>query len=153
MRFTVDSNILVYAFDRVAGERHVAAANFMILAELADGVITAQALGEFIAVIHRKQPKFFSEALEQVYRWQIVFPVVETRVDDILRAAIFAQRQKLQYWDSLIWQVARSAGANFFVSEDMQDGVEHDGLTVINPFNPSNRARLREILRGRPEKL
>lgn len=32
------------------------------------------------------------------------------------------------------------------ISEDMQDGLSIDGLTVVNPFNPANSALIDALL-------
>ena len=56
----------------------------------------------------------------------------------MIRGADFARRHSLQYWDSVIWQVASAAGATALISEDMQDGLVLDGMMVINPFNAAN---------------
>ena len=32
------------------------------------------------------------------------------------------------------------------LSEDMHDGLDLDGLTILNPFNPANTARIEAAL-------
>jgi predicted nucleic acid-binding protein len=150
VRFTVDSNVLVYALVRDPAEKHRVAADLMIRAMTLDAVLCAQALAEFLNVIRRKQPSHFDAARAQAERWATVFTVADTSAEHVLRAGAFAARHRLQLCDSLIWQVARSSHAAFFLSEDLQDGLSIDGMTVLNPFNPGNRERLREILTGAP---
>ena len=43
---------------------------------------------------------------------------------------------------------ARRAGATILLSEDMQDGLEVDGLRVVNPFVAGNDAFIELILRS-----
>src|SRR4051812_43935451 len=112
----------------------------------ADALLTAQALGEFVAVIARKYPPALDAALHQVERWNRIFEVIGTSGPDILAAATFAARYRLQFWDSLIWNVARSAGASVFLSEDIQDGMTLEGMTVLDPFARANRARVVALL-------
>ena len=46
-RFSLDTNILVYAVDRDAGERHDRSRTLLGRAARRDGVLTVQALAEF----------------------------------------------------------------------------------------------------------
>jgi predicted nucleic acid-binding protein len=146
VRFTVDSNVLVYAVDSATPVKHDLAVHLLIRSADADALLTAQVLGEFVAVIARKYPAGLDAALRQVERWNTIFEVVGTAGPDILAAATFAARYRLQFWDSLIWNVARSAGAAVFLSEDLQDGMTVEGMTVLNPFAPANRARVEALL-------
>lgn len=151
MRFTVDSNILVYAVDKGTAEKHRIASDIMIRAMLHDTVLTAQALAEFLNVVRRKDPAQFGAARSQAERWALLFPVAGTSWDIIAAAASFAERHRLQLWDSVIWHSARSMHATMILSEDMQDGLSLDGMTVLNPFVESNAERLWEILAPPPE--
>ena len=111
----------------------------------ADVVVTIQALSEFIAVVGRKYPAHFDAALAQAEKWARIMPLAPADWSNVSAAATFAARYRLQFWDALIWQVAKSAGAEAFVSEDLQDGLSIDGMTVINPFNPANADRLARL--------
>jgi len=150
LRVTADSNILVYAFVRDDPEKHRIASEIMIRMMDVDAVLTAQSLGEFLNVIRRKHLAAFDAASAQVERWVATIPTVVTSAEAVIKAATFARRHRLQLWDSIIWQVARGAGASCFVSEDLQDGLAIDGMTVLNPFNPANAPRLAELLTPAP---
>jgi predicted nucleic acid-binding protein len=56
----------------------------------------------------------------------------------LIEALDLADRKMLQYFDALIITVAARAGATMLLSEDMQDGLEVDGLLVVNPFVAGN---------------
>lgn len=146
MRFTVDSNILVYGFIREDDERHTIASELLIRAMLLDCVLAAQVLAEFLNVIRRKHAALFDKARAQAHRWTETMTVLDTRSDHVLRAAELAASHKLQLWDCIIWQVAQSAHATLFLSEDLQDRLEIDGMRIMNPFNPDNRDELKKIL-------
>lgn len=47
-----------------------------------------------------------------------------------------ANRIGLQFWDSVIITVCLADGVDVLVSEDMQDGQNIDGLTILSPFQP-----------------
>jgi predicted nucleic acid-binding protein len=148
VRFTLDANVLVYAIDVEAPEKRVIAFDLVVRALTADVVLTIQALAEFLAVVGRKSPAHFDTALAQADEWARIMPLAHTEWSHVSAAAAFAGRYRLQFWDSLIWQVAKSAGAEVFVSEDLQDGLSIDGMTVIDPFNPANADRLARLFEG-----
>ena len=112
----------------------------------ADAFLTAQVLGEFINVVRRKYPAFIEEAIDHAIRLSELFLVVNTTSQDVLNGAAFARRHRLQLWDSIIWQAARTGGATIFLSEDLQDGLSLEGMTVLNPFEPANADRIRQLL-------
>ncbi len=146
MRLTLDSNVLVYAIDASDTHKHEIAFNILGLAPNADVVLTAQALAEFLAVIGRKFPRHFDDASIQADRWAQIMPLIATEWAHVSAAAAFAARYRLQFWDSLIWQAARANGASILVSEDLQDGLSLEGMTVIDPFKPANKDRIAELL-------
>lgn len=148
MRCTLDSNILVYAIDSGTADKHAVAFDLMARALKADFVLTVQALGEFLAVIRRKYPAHYDSAHAQAARWAQIFPVVPTEWSHISTASNFAARYRLQFWDCVIWQAARSAGASILVTEDLQDGLSLEGMAVVDPFKPGNRERLNKLIGG-----
>ena len=150
MRFTLDSNILIYAFDGLAGSRHDVASKLVLAAMDSDCVLTVQALGEFLNVVSRKRRDLLEDAEHQVSRWQKVFPVIGTRPEHLILAAEFSRRYKLQYFDSLIFWVAKSAGATVLLSEDWQDGFCVEGVTIANPFASTNAEVLATCLAPDP---
>ncbi len=52
----------------------------------------------------------------------------------VLLAAATAQRWQLSLWDALIVEAARRAGAVTLLTEDLQHGMDFDGVIVENPF-------------------
>ncbi len=146
MRITIDANVLFYSIDGEAADKQAIARDILARAPLADAVLTAQALGEFLNAVRRRFPALFPEARVQADWLAGLMPIVATTGEHVRAAAAFAEAHRLQFWDSVIWQVARSAGAVFLLSEDMQDGLSLDGLTVLNPFNPANADRLENLL-------
>jgi len=146
LRFAIDSNILVYALIRDEPRKHELASEIMVRAMSLDAVIAAQTLAEFLNVVQRKQPQLFEEARTQARRWKITFEPLDTSSHHVLEGADFAARYRLQLWDSIIWQVVRSAGAELFLTEDLQDQLTIEGMKVLNPFSPTNSAELQALL-------
>ena len=146
MRFAIDSNIFIYSFIRDDPERHAAAIDLIRRSIDADCILPIQVLGEFLNVIRRKQPQLFAEACAQAKRWSLVMPVFETSATDLVAGGQLAEKHRIQFWDSVLCEVARSGGAEVLLTEDLQDGRDFDGLRVANPFYASNRLLLAELL-------
>jgi predicted nucleic acid-binding protein len=146
VRFSVDSNVLVYGFLVEDEGKHAIASDLMIRAMLLDCVLPAQVLGEFLNVVRRKKPALFGHALAQAERWAETLQILETGAEQVLSGATFAAKYKLQLWDSIIWQTARSAHCVLFLSEDLQDHLSIDGMKVLNPFNSTNEQELKALL-------
>lgn len=146
MRFALDSNILVYAVDTATRAKHETARRIVEKAFKADALLVTQTLGEFLSVFTRKYPKQLAEARAAAALWVELFPLAHSTGDDVIAAPRIALDHRLQYWDSLILVVAASAGADYLISEDMHDGLSLDGLTVVDPFNPTNTALIDVLL-------
>jgi predicted nucleic acid-binding protein len=61
------------------------------------------------------------------------------RVQDITSTIVLAaldarQRFALSYWDAAIIEAARAMGCTQVLSEDLHDGQDFAGVTVVNPF-------------------
>lgn len=52
----------------------------------------------------------------------------------VLLAVAAAERWQISLWDALIVEAARRAGAATLLSEDLQHGMDFDGVLVENPF-------------------
>jgi predicted nucleic acid-binding protein len=132
----IDTNVLVYAYDRSAGvKRDIARQIFSELWESGKGALSVQVLQEFFVTITKKvkRPLGLEEARETVadlLKWEIVANDGES----ILRAIAVLERHKLSFWDAMIIQAALKAGATTLLTEDLTDGVMIDGLKITNPF-------------------
>jgi predicted nucleic acid-binding protein len=138
-----DTNILIYAEDpnEQSGRHETAVA---LIKKLAFGphIIPVQVLGEFLNVCKCKGLVPMDLAASKVSNFAKIFETPHTQVADLADAAILLSAHSLQYFDALIITVAARAGATMLLSEDMQDGLEVDGLRVVNPFAAGNVAVL-----------
>ena len=134
-RFTLDSNILVYATDRRDIARHDAAVEIIARAATRDCVIMVQALAEFFHVVTRKGFVPRLEAAGQVNRWTTVFTVSAGASAAALVAAMQASAAgHFQFYDALLLATARDAGCTVVLSEDMANGAALDGIRVVTAF-------------------
>ncbi|MCL4475422.1 MAG: PIN domain-containing protein [Nitrospirae bacterium] len=135
----LDTNILVYAHDTSAGDKHAIA--LRIVKDLwasGLGVLSTQVLQEFFAIATKKIPKplDISEAKE-IVRVLLKWPVVVNNGNSILDAIDIHSRYKYSFWDSMIIESAGRGGASLLLSEDLNDGQTMDGVVIRNPFlNP-----------------
>ena len=111
-------------------------------AALSGGIIPVQVLVEFMNVCKRKLAIAPLDAVAQVQDYLDVFDCPQTTATDVTEAAMLAEQMKLSYFDALILTVAQRNGATIFLSEDMHDGLEIDGLRIVNPFVAANEALL-----------
>jgi predicted nucleic acid-binding protein len=118
-RYFVDTNILMYAHDTSAGEKHARAKALVEeLWESRSGVVSTQVLQELAANLRRKAKKPLNGG------------------DSILEALDLEARHQISFWDALVIQAAQAAGAEILYSEDLSDGQRYGTVRVKNPLTP-----------------
>jgi predicted nucleic acid-binding protein len=145
--FAFDSNILVYAEGLNDPARELRAKQ--LRAQLGPGqiVLPMQAIGEFYNVLTRKYLKPADMARALCQEWLDSATSIAA-ADQTFRDAIeLAATSSLQIWDALILATAAEAGCIALLSEDMQHGFVHRGVTVINPFAEPEHPLLADALR------
>jgi len=130
----VDTNILLYAYDRDEPAKNpLARAEVTRLWRDGDGVVSTQVLQEMYVNLTRKvrMPRPRARGLVQRYaRWH----VHTVGVDDIIEASELEQRHSLSFWDALLIVAAGRAGAGRLLTEDLQHGRVINGVRIENPF-------------------
>ena len=135
-RCFVDSNVLIYAYDRDAGSKRLRAGELLSgLWESATGVVSVQVLQEFFANATRKlqQPLDLAKAREVVMIYGGWVPAA-TGPAHVLRAVDIMESYRLSFWDSMILAVAEATQCSTLFSEDMQHGQVLAGVRIENPF-------------------
>jgi len=133
----IDTNVLIYAYDLDAGDKHRRASELIkSLWNERGGILSTQVLQEFHVNVTRKIPRPISPATARgiidTYRaWQI-----ETiSIDTVLRASEYQERHQLSFWDGVIIAAAVQGSASMLLTEDMNDGQMIEGVEVNNPFS------------------
>lgn len=132
----VDTNILLYAYDAAAGEKHEAASTLVDrLWRERRGAISVQVLQEFYVNVTRKvaktvDPEVAVESLKSLARWRVHSPLP----DDVIVAATLSSRHQLSFWDAMIVRSAAELRCNTLWSEDLNDGQIIEGVQLSNPF-------------------
>ena len=145
-RFSLDTNILVCAVDRGAGERHRRSRELVERAARHDCVLTVQALAEFFHATTRKNLLSPARAEAFVRGWLDVFDVVPADNAALVDAMTAVQEHRISFWDAMLWATARQTGCSALLSEDMQDGRRLSGVEFISPFASDAEARLAALL-------
>lgn len=132
----VDTNILIYAHDLDAGDKHGRSVHLLEhLWEEGTGVISIQVLQEFYVNITRKiaqplSPAIARSVIENYLAWQ----VENLSSESVLMASEISERHHLSFWDALIITAARHAEVKQIVTEDLSHGQIIDGIQIVNPF-------------------
>ncbi len=136
----LDTNIVVYAHDTSAGEKHKVAEKLMEdLWNSGLGVLSTQVLQEFFVIVTRKIPKpldirIAKEIISNLLKWEVVV----NDGDSILDAIEIHFQHRYSFWDSMIIESAMKGGASLLLSEDLPDGQVINGIKIKNPFLDSS---------------
>ncbi len=136
-RITLDSNVLVYAFDPRVPTRRAAAQQLLWASQAAGAILTTIALGEFFWVASRQSIASPMVARQKLSDLITLFPTVSYGTDALEAAAIEVNAQRFSFWDAVLLAAAEEAGCTVCFSEDMKDGAKLGAITVRNPFGPA----------------
>jgi predicted nucleic acid-binding protein len=134
--YFLDTNILVYAYDRSAGQKHKRASGLVKACwEHENGCLSIQVLQEFFVTVTRK----IAASLEHAMARQIVSDLAQWRLHtpeaaDLLQAIDLQQNYHLAFWDAQVIQSAANLGCQQLISEDFNHGQRYGEVQVINPF-------------------
>jgi predicted nucleic acid-binding protein len=132
----VDTNVLLYAYDTAAGQRHDDAAHLVDrLWSERSGAISVQVLQEFFVNSTRKvaaplTPEAAVDRIRSLSWWRVHSPLA----DDVVAAASLSNRHQLSFWDAMIVRSAAELHCETIWSEDLNDGQVIEGVRVRNPF-------------------
>jgi predicted nucleic acid-binding protein len=132
----VDTNVLVYAYDVTAGDKHSLAR--VLMEELwtaREGCLSVQVLQEFFVTTTRKIPKPLNapaaaRIIGDLAHWHVHAPAA----GDVLAAIEIHQRTGASFWGAMILRSAKELGCGTLHSEDLNPGQAYEGVRVRNPF-------------------
>jgi len=132
----LDTNIILYAYDASAGEKHrIAKKIFVELWDSGLGVVSTQVLQEFFVTITQKIPKTLDKRLaKDIVSDLLKWDVVVNDGESIIEAIEILLRYGYSFWDSLIIEAAMRSSAAVLLSEDLSHGQIIHGVTIQNPF-------------------
>jgi predicted nucleic acid-binding protein len=135
-RVFVDTNVLVYAHDIDAGDKHkVAAERIVELWESRSGLISVQVLQEFYVTVTRKIPAPIPRAVARsILANYSVWHLETAGPETVLAASEIEERYQLSFGDALIVAAAAQGGADVLLTEDLASGQTIEGVRILNPF-------------------
>jgi len=152
----VDTNILVYAYDRTQDVKWKRASAFLeCLWASREAVLSIQVLQEFFHIVTRKlphplTPREARAIVGDLSKW----PYHRPTSADLLAAIDLQEDARISFWDAMIVHSARRMGCSILWTEDLNDGQTYAGVLVRDPFadvvmeNPEDayaRARKRAL--------
>ncbi|MFQ5857315.1 MAG: PIN domain-containing protein [Anaerolineae bacterium] len=136
-RVFVDTNVLVYAYDRSEPDKQQRALEILDRLVMSDnGVISTQVLAEFFVAVTRKiaAPLTVTEAGERVKNHLQSWTVVDLTGMVVLEATRGVRDHQFNFWDAQIWAAARLNQIAVIFSEDFSVGAVTEGVRFVNPF-------------------
>ncbi len=126
-----DTNVLIYA---VAKNDPRAPKAESLLAS--GGIVSVQALNEFVSVARRKLGMSWKDVKESLEAICVLCPKPVSNSLDTHRVALaIAEKYGYSICDALVTSAALEAGCKTLYSEDLQDGqIINRQLTIRNPF-------------------
>jgi predicted nucleic acid-binding protein len=127
----LDTNVLIYSVAKDDPRSEIAEG---LLA--AGGVISVQALNEFVATARRKLDMSWEEITEALDAIRILCPSPRAVTIETHDAALsIARTYDFHVYDALVVASALAADCETLYTEDLQDGqVIEERLTIRNPF-------------------
>jgi predicted nucleic acid-binding protein len=131
VRTFLDTNVLVYAVDKADPVKNATART--LLTETSAIVVSAQVLNE-VTITRKLDPPVVAATAAELVQKLARLPCVAIDAQLVESAVGAGQRWRLSHWDALVIEGARRAGCTRILTEDLNAGVDYDGLTVENPF-------------------
>jgi predicted nucleic acid-binding protein len=135
-RTFVDTNILVYAHDLDAGNKHLIAKKAVFdLWESRSGVLSTQVLQEFYVTLTRKistplKRPIVRRIVKNYTNWEVVL----NDAGILIQASEIEETYNLSFWDALIVSAAYSRNIDTILTEDLNHGQYVEGILITNPF-------------------
>jgi predicted nucleic acid-binding protein len=135
--FLVDTNVLVYAYDRAEPAKQVRAhqiLDWLVCVEA--GALSTQVLAEFFWIVTRKLKEQLTvrEARTRVEKYVQSWRVMSVTSEILLESARGAVEFKMPYYDAQIWATAKLNQVPVVLSEDFSHGSRIEGVEFHDPF-------------------
>ena len=133
-RFTLDTNVLVYALAGNSDARRQRAEHIIDLARHCDCWLTVQSVSEFYAAVTRKRLASRTQAAAQANDWLDMFSTAAPTTNAVRSALVVAGSERASYWDALLIATAAEVGCTAILTEDMSDKGSLYDVRILNPF-------------------
>ena len=135
-RIFVDTNILIYAYDKSAAhKRDIAKRRVTDLWASGQGVLSTQVLQEFFITATRKiETPLPIDVAKGIVSDLLYWHVIVNDGEDILNGISLHMKHSLSFWDAMIVQAAIKGKCTTLLSEDLAHDQTIAGVTIRNPF-------------------
>jgi predicted nucleic acid-binding protein len=135
-RYFIDSNIVIYANDRNAGEKQARAIEMVQRCMRAkNGVLSIQVLQEYANTALTKLTQDSAVVLRQL-KLLDVFKIITPSPAMVRRGVEIRNAYRVSFRDASIVAAAEIAECDYILSEDLNTGQYYAGVKVTNPFAP-----------------
>ena len=133
-RFTLDTNLLIYAVDHADPVKQVLADRLLRVLYVKRLPLPLQALNVFYRATTSKRLLTSIEATDFIEDALNFVTVASATEEDLFQAIYLHRHHKAQFFDCLLLATAARSGCTTLFSEDFQDGRTYGNITVRNPF-------------------
>lgn len=131
---TIDTNVLVYAFDHRFPAKREAAMDIVSRWRALGGPIGLQVVGEAFRVLTRRLNAEADVVQAILSQFVLRHPSFTANRASLLTAMELAATGRLSFWDANLLSAAEAAGCTHILSEDMADGFRLGRLEVVSAF-------------------
>ena len=131
---SLDTNVLIYAFDPSDATKHAVAAALLKKALAAGWPIASQVYGEFFNATVRKRIATREVAREVIQTWSSMMQPIASSNEAHAAALALATTHQVQYWDALIIASCAEHGVKQLYTEDGPGIVKPLGVRCTDPF-------------------
>ena len=134
-RFTLDTNILVYAVDARDQHKREIAARIIEAAATRDCPLAHHVVGAFYAAATAKLKLKPKDAAGRAAQLIAGFESFGYSAHAARAALDEVSKGRFSFWDAVLLASAAEAGCTTIFSEDMADGARFGSIVVANPFH------------------
>ena len=133
-KYFFDSNIWLYLFLEKGSRKSVIAKQYIEASVLKNQIVISwQVINEVCVNLIKKG--FPEQQVLSIVEWLYKIATIQDFTKEILlKASSLREQYSISYWDSLIAAAALESNCQFLYSEDMQDGLKIEKLTIRNIF-------------------
>ena len=135
----IDTNVLVYFVDEHEPAKQAKATELLerLGEEETETALLWQVAVEFLSCLRRWENEGRIDrttTLAHVEHLEDTFPCVMPSRSLLGKSLDLSSRYSLSHWDSLLLAACADAGVDTLYSEDLDDGMMYDTVTVVDPF-------------------
>ena len=131
---SLDTNVLIYAFDPSDAIKHAVAGKLLQKALRGGWPVAAQVYGEFFSATVRKRIANRDIAREVIQTWSSMMPPIASSLTAHNAALELASTHQVQYWDALIIATCAEHGVKQLYTEDGPGIKKPLGVRCTDPF-------------------